>query len=205
MVRVHAHPIVIRTHGVDRLGRDPTEHLGVSEHGIVVVGRGGAEIHGQVLSLAGGRVNVGVSGIRGNSDPCTDVTVSQMVLEGGVGDVVIGGRVGGGDELCGCERVGGGVGRDAGVIWVEARGVEGGTIEILGGRRDESRGSQDGALGRLRPGVGRVGGGGGDGVGPRVSVCVGVVVGEKVEGAVCWQHMQIDGGHVRERRGDGAI
>ena len=54
-------------------------------------------------------MDVGVSWIRGSGDPGTDVSVAQMVLEGGIGDVVIGWGVGRGDELCGSERVDGGV------------------------------------------------------------------------------------------------
>ena len=48
------------------------------------------------------------------------------------------------------------------MVRVESGCVEGGTIEVLGRGRNESRSSQEGTLGRLRPGVRRVGGGGGD-------------------------------------------
>lgn len=60
-----------------------------AEHRLVV--GAAAEVHGEILRLAGGRVDaVGVARVWGGVDPGgTDVRGPQVVFEGGISDVVI--------------------------------------------------------------------------------------------------------------------
>lgn len=143
--------------------RHATEDLGVGAiHHLVVEAGVLGRVIDEVLGLAGGRVHaVGVSGVWGGSEAGTDVTVAQMALEGGVGEIVIGWRVGGGAEIGGGEGVGGGVGRVGRVAVVlrpecDGGGVEGGTIEVFSGW-DRRRISHKETLGRLGSGIRRMG------------------------------------------------
>jgi hypothetical protein len=73
-----------------------------TEHGVVVGCGMVPEEHGDVVCLAGGRVDrIGVTGIGGCS--CTssaDVALTEMVFEGGVGEVVVRRGLVLADELC---------------------------------------------------------------------------------------------------------
>lgn len=104
-----------------------------------------------------------VAGVRGCGETSTDVTLTEMTLEGGVGEVVVGWRVGWRAEISGCESVCRGMGRVRGVAIVftligNGRRVEGGTIEVFGGG-DSSRISHKNTLGRLGSGIRRMRGG----------------------------------------------
>ena len=180
----------VHARGVHDLGGVGDHRLGrAGVHGVVVVA-GAGEIHGDVLGLAAGGVNaLCVAGIGGRRYASTDVGLAEVALEGGVGDVVIGGRVGGSGEVEGVGRGEGGVGGVAGVVEV---GMERSAVEVFGGGWENGRCAEGvSALGRLGAGAGGVRGGGGDRVGARVEVGLG----KKVEGDVGGHHLEVDGGH----------
>lgn len=132
-----------------------------------------------------------ITGVGGGRDAGADVGLTQVALQRGVGDVVIGGRVGGSGKV---ERVGGGEGGVGGVASVVegAGGMERSAIEVFGGGWENSRCAQDAAtLGRLRTRVGGVRGGGGDRVGTRVQVGSR----EEVERNVGGHHLKVHGRH----------
>jgi hypothetical protein len=128
--------------------------MATRKHGRVVCRRSCGKEHGRIFCLAGGRMDaVCIPGIGRGSGPRPNVGGSNVVLQGGISKVVIGGRVGRRNEIGGRKGKGGrGMGEVAYMgVGVHSRLI-GSAKEVLGRKRSHiRRGTQNPTLGRLGP------------------------------------------------------